>query len=335
MNNTDYRSQPWTKLFAPTNMDDMALSDRISGSLNVNGIYEDMIFYGTPGTGKSQTAKILVDRANCLYINASRDGNIDMLRSNITEFAMHRSLKFDDDAERQKVVFLDEIDGASPQFFKALRGFMDDYGTRVRFLCTTNYINKIPDPIKSRFRLVSFDPANEEERKEVQKKYVAIISRIIKQTGIKVSTDKAETKKAILAILKNNFPDFRGILKTMQYIYMNDLEFTADAMMHSYMGVGGLLDLAFSDNLDPVQLYKYNMANHQTDIGAAFDSLGKSIIPYVTRKKPQYYSLIPRLVVIVCDYQAKLPVVIDSVLCLNACAYNINEVIKVINQTKK
>ena len=71
--------------------------------------------------------------------------------------------------DQVKIVFLDEMDGASDQFYKALRATIEKYAHLARFVGTCNYVNKLPDPILSRFESISFDFASKEEEKEVFK----------------------------------------------------------------------------------------------------------------------------------------------------------------------
>ena len=49
-----------------------------------------------------------------------------------------------DGPSSMKVVILDEIDGVSDQFFKALRATMETFASNSRFIATCNYINKLP-----------------------------------------------------------------------------------------------------------------------------------------------------------------------------------------------
>ena len=42
-----------------------------------------------------------------------------------------------------KIVILDEADGLTPQFQKALRAYMEEFSTNCRFILTCNYIAKI------------------------------------------------------------------------------------------------------------------------------------------------------------------------------------------------
>ena len=103
-----------------------------------------------------------------------------------------------------KVVILDEVDGVSDQFFKALRATMDQFATNARFVATCNYINKLPDPILSRFEVINFD-FDKEEESELTKKYIRRVYDICKEEEMTIE------KPALVEFVKRNFPDLRTI----------------------------------------------------------------------------------------------------------------------------
>ena len=149
-------NQLFTEKYRPKNLDSLILPERVMKKF-MNGVQQNMLFAGSPGTGKTSTAKALVNQYDLpyLYINASTDTSVDVIRTRITDFCSTMSIL--DDRDKFKVVILDEIDGVSDQFFKALRATMDQFNVNARFIATCNYINKVPDPIQSRFEMIDFD----------------------------------------------------------------------------------------------------------------------------------------------------------------------------------
>jgi hypothetical protein len=97
----------WCEKYRPIKLDDLILSDRnrdIIGSFK-NEI-PNLLFVGTPGTGKTTAARIIVNEilgCNFLYINASDETGIDTIRHKVTNFSQTKS--FDG---KVKVVILDE-----------------------------------------------------------------------------------------------------------------------------------------------------------------------------------------------------------------------------------
>jgi replication factor C small subunit len=109
----------WTERYRPSKLDELILPDRISRKLE-NGLYMNFLFYGSPGTGKTSTAKVLAGDNPYMYINCSVETGVDTVRTKIMEFCSTLSVM--DGQKKLKVVILDEFDGVSDQYMKALRG---------------------------------------------------------------------------------------------------------------------------------------------------------------------------------------------------------------------
>ena len=113
-----------------------------------------LLFIGRPGTGKTTTAKIIINKlqAETLTLNASDERGIDVIRNKIKSFAMTKSNK-----EIHKIVFLDEMDALTGDAQNSMRNLMETYHSNVRFICTANYENKIIDALKSRLTTFKFE----------------------------------------------------------------------------------------------------------------------------------------------------------------------------------
>ena len=93
-------------------------------------------------------------------------------------------------------------------FFKALRATMDQFATNARFVATCNYINKVPDPIQSRFEMIDFDFSKEEET-EIMKHYIMRILKICKEESIDID------KHAAVELVKKKISRFKKYVKSV------------------------------------------------------------------------------------------------------------------------
>ena len=194
----------WCEKYRPQKLDDLIISDRnreiISG-------YKDeipnLLFVGSPGTGKTTLAKIIVNdilKCNFIYINASDESGIDTIRYKVVNFSQTKS--FDG---KIKVIILDECDGLTAQAQAALRNTMESYSKYTRFILTANYKHKIIPALQSRCQFLDIKPVLEESVKRCYS--------ILKQEGIKVDDSQ---KKKFVELVKTSFPDLRKCINELQ-----------------------------------------------------------------------------------------------------------------------
>lgn len=111
----------WVETYRPKTVADTILPDRIKSQFQA---YVDaknlpnLILSGGPGCGKTTVAKAILDELGCDYmvINGSLNGNIDMLRNEILQFASTVSFN-----GGRKFVILDEADYLTAATQAALR----------------------------------------------------------------------------------------------------------------------------------------------------------------------------------------------------------------------
>lgn len=161
-----------------------------------------LLFYGGAGTGKTTLAKVLIndlgiEDADVLYINASRDNGVEMIRERITRFGS--SMPWGD----FKVILLDEADYISPAGQAALRGVMEEYATVVRFILTCNYVNRIIPAIKSRSQ--EFHITNQD-----QTDFTARVAEILINEGVEVDLDTIDS------YVRATYPDMRKTINSVQ-----------------------------------------------------------------------------------------------------------------------
>jgi DNA polymerase III delta prime subunit len=160
---------------------------------------QNLLLYGTPGTGKTTLAKLIVNNFNCdfLYINASDERGIDTIRDKVQGFASSASFK------PIKIIILDEADFLTIQAQASLRNIIETYSRTTRFILTCNYLERIIDPLQSRCQVLKITPPS---KKEVAK-HVAVI------------LDKEEINyelEDLVLVVNKHYPDVRKILNTCQ-----------------------------------------------------------------------------------------------------------------------
>lgn len=193
----------WVEKYRPKTIDELIVEEDIKSIVRDFGKNEqipNLLFVGSPGTGKTSLAKILVHdvlKCNYLYINASDENGIDTIRTKVIGFAQTRGF-----TETVKVVILDEADGLSPDSQKALRNVMESFITHTRFILTANYNHKIIEPIRSRCQRVDLTFTV----KDVTKRITDILDK-----------EKVEyTIDTVNEIVKKSFPDMRVTINKIQ-----------------------------------------------------------------------------------------------------------------------
>ncbi len=202
----------WEK-WRPKTLEDIILLPRIRSHFE-NGLNNNYIFYGHYGTGKTSLARILIGKyskdKSFLELNSSLFTSIDVLRNEIENFCKFQSIM--DVSDGMKYIFLDEFERVSSQFQDAFKAFIETYSKRgVRFIITTNHINKISDGIKSRIPQINFDCIDVNEERYLKQEVFKRITKVI------LPKEEVEIKKEdLIAIITKKFPDFRSIMVELQ-----------------------------------------------------------------------------------------------------------------------
>ncbi len=202
----------WEK-WRPKTLEDIILLPRIRSHFE-NGLNNNYIFYGHYGTGKTSLARILIGKyskdKSFLELNSSLFTSIDVLRNEIENFCKFQSIM--DVSDGMKYIFLDEFERVSSQFQDAFKAFIETYSKRgVRFIITTNHINKISDGIKSRIPQINFDCIDVSEERYLKQEVFKRITKVI------LPKEEVEIKKEdLIAIITKKFPDFRSIMVELQ-----------------------------------------------------------------------------------------------------------------------
>jgi DNA polymerase III delta prime subunit len=176
-----------------------AVKDRISDCISKNDI-PHFLFAGTAGTGKTTLAKLIVKNIQCdyLYINASDENGIDVIRDKVKQFASTSTF------QPLKVVILDEADFLTQPAQAALRNLIEEYSITTRFVLTCNYIERLIEPLQSRCEIHILKPPS---KGDVARH---ICTNILDVEGITYDL------QSVALLVKEYYPDVRSIIKYLQ-----------------------------------------------------------------------------------------------------------------------
>lgn len=308
----------FTEKFRPTTIDRMILFPRIESHIQDGKIHQNLLFTGNPGTGKTTLAKILASGYDYLYINVSNESSVETVRTQIIDFCSTVSL-INTSGDRIKVVLLDEMDGASEQFYKALRATIEQFSATARFVGTCNYINKVPDHIQSRFEVINFDPTNHEEEQWLYDAQTKRIKLLIQKLEIQMSDE------AIREFVKRNFPDMRKMYNRVQGWYIKGIKAVEVSDIKSLNWSFVELFELISAPSDPINNYKEILSNYSDKVDDVLQSLGTEFIEWIRENKPDKIKRIPEIIILVAKYQAQRTQVIDQVVNLLALVFEVQQ----------
>lgn len=219
LNNT--RTPIWVERYRPHKISDCILPEAIKETFEQivrQGVIPNLILTGKAGGGKTTAALAICEELGIehILINASENGNIDTLRTEIREFASTESFLHALDASgentgrKRKVVILDEADHLNPNSTQpALRAFIEEFASNVSFIFTCNALSKIITYLHSRTAVIEYAiPSVEKEA--LAKQFFKRLSYILDTEGIEYD------KKVIMALTFKFWPDFRRTINELQ-----------------------------------------------------------------------------------------------------------------------
>lgn len=308
-----------TEILRPKDLKKIILLDRVRKLLGNGTLEQNVLLESSPGTGKTTIGKILAQGHSTLYINVSEEGRIDFLRDQLTEFCSTRSM-IGADGE-YKVVILDEADYGSITFYAAMRSLIEKYAGNVRFIATCNYVNKIPDPILSRFCHIKFEPQTKEEEEELTSKYAVRVKSIAKR--LKMQFDSDDT---VLEFIKKSFPDFRSLVSSLQTMNIADIEtITIDDIKRSSSGIFEPLFELLIKKPDPIANYKFIMSEYQSKVDEAFLAIGTVFPEWLEEHSPGFLMKLPIVLINVANSEFQSRGSIDKILNLLSCVFSIQQ----------
>ena len=254
-----------------------------------------------------------------MYINCSIETGVDTVRNKITDFCSNIALSFEGGDRKEKIVILDEFDGASDAYFKAMRGAMEQFSSTTKFIATCNYFTKIPDHMKSRFDCVDFNFSKEDER-DLIKQYIIRVHKISKNEGIQI------TPPAILKIVKEYFPDLRSTITFLQSVNSEGKTVINEDDLDKFTGeFKELFEMFFSKKVTYFQIYSYIYKNYLGNEDNVIIALGKDLGDYINKEQNEKIMLLGPITAHQADWMYKSQFVADKMNALAALVFNIHK----------
>jgi replication factor C small subunit len=205
----------WIERYRPKTLEDLVLPEEVFKDFKQYILKKEiphLIFSGPPGSGKSTLARILCSKNGII---SSPDDNLLELNGSAKET---RSINFVNEViepflkvpplgDSYKIVFIDEADYLTDASFHSLRGIIEKYSEKARFVLTCNYLSKIPDAVLSRCTGYSF-------KQFPIKDVIYYCDKILRDEG--VNFPGGPDNPALKYIIDNLYPDIRKIVNALQ-----------------------------------------------------------------------------------------------------------------------
>jgi len=166
----------------------------------------NLLFWGPAGVGKTTCAKIIINKlgADVLKINGSDKTGVDTIRDRVFNFVVSMS----SEPGIPKIVWIEEADFLSQPAQGALRAMIEQFHRNARFIFTCNFIDKLTDPVRSRFSEFHIGTPPLEECLD-RIKYVCEQEKI------------TATEDVLKFIIEKHNRDMRAIINTIQTLSSN------------------------------------------------------------------------------------------------------------------
>ena len=295
----------WVEKYRPHTIADCILPERLKKTFQEyvdSDTIPNLMLTGSAGVGKTTVAKAMCDEIgiNHLYINASENRGIDVLRTTIRGYASTVSL-----TGGRKVIILDEADYLTGEAQAALRGAIEEFSQNCTFIFTCNFKSRLIEALHSRCSVIDFVLKSEEKAK--------MAMQLMKRMEYILTEENVIYDKAVLAkIIEKYFPDYRRTLNELQrYSSSGSLDAGIVAQLSDVRKIGELVKHLKDKNFG--EMRKWCVANSDIEPARIYRKVYDSLYEYF---KPES---IPQAVVTISKYQYQAAFVADQEINLVAC----------------
>ncbi len=274
------------------------------------------LFTGSPGIGKTSLSKVIIP-TGALRVNASYNSSIEDLKDTVMDYCRTQDIFDSTTIDGYKIVFLDEFDGVSAKYQEALRGFIEEFEDRVRFIATCNNLSKISPAMQSRFTVFKFDPETTEEVNFLKDEYFERCELIREKNNINITDDQMKS------IININFPDLRSVFNTLQRVSVVG---TYSKELNSSVNVD-LYNIVFSD-ITTENTYNWVMENFGDNVENLLKLCARPLCEYIFKHQTIHTNKVPRIMKLVGRHICDLQNCADPVILALSCIFEIQEIIK-------
>lgn len=301
----------WTEKYRPKTLDDIVLSTEARELIDKyvsEDIIDNIFLCSRPGQGKTSLAKLLaynVFQSDTLYVNASDENNVEVVRTKITGFSRTRSSN-----GKFKIVILDEADGfANVQAQRILRALMEEVSENTRFIITANNKNRIHDAIRSRCKFIDITPPKDG--------VVRRILHILQNEHIKM--DQQTELPKLKTLIERFYPDMRSIIKNLQSCVFDGVLKLKDYKIDSYF-IKNILQYVLDK--DYLELRRY-IINNESLFNNDYASLISDFYHLIIDSELVDEEIKPNWTITIADYLYKFENIIDPEINAFACLYKL------------
>jgi len=203
---------PWVEKYRPKKISDIVQSDSLLKMFEFileNHNMPNLIFHGTPGTGKTSSIQALGLQLfeekfseNVIKFNASDEYGIKVVRDKIAKYAKqyrHNGVTLSGKKyPPYKIIIMDEADQMTEDAQDALRLIIEEYSNVSRFCFIGNYIDRISKAIQSRCTPIYFEALQAKTMKHGLKKILETEGMPVKHLDLIHTLSNGDMRSAIM-----------------------------------------------------------------------------------------------------------------------------------------